>query len=230
MIFCPTSTFTYNTLSKFIWYCNRLFKCRTFTCNGVFLYGDIGTSSTTESAVINFNPNSNVSQEIKHQLTGKRWHTWQWQQWVHWSTWELVSHRQVQLVTEEVSLRLRTNLGVALQKKYHVLALLTAALHQLYTLKDAWRSYTLTVILCRPHSTSADGLDATVDAGFGPLFEGLQSQVICSLTQECVCIILFPRSVFLFLSLLLREYGYIEYTLFIDFHIMSLKRVTCASV
>lgn len=52
-----------------------------------------------------------------------------------------VPHHQVQLLTADVS-TWPGSLGVAPQKKWaecHVLALLSAALHQLYTLKDVFR-------------------------------------------------------------------------------------------
>lgn len=56
-----------------------------------------------------------------------------------WETWELLYKKEVE---------------------DQILALLTAALHQLSTLKDACRACTPTVLLRRPHSSSADGLDA----------------------------------------------------------------------
>lgn len=142
----------------------------------------------------------------------------------------VVSRHQVQLVTEEVSPWLG-NRGVALQKKYselHFLALLTAALHQLYTLKDAWRSCTPTVLLRRPHSSSADGLDAQMRGS------------ACSLKAHIHCYLLTNSRVRLHhfipslgLSSLVSVPQRIRLHrvhIFHWFHIMSLKRVTCVSV
>lgn len=131
----------------------------------------------------------------------------------------VVPRHQVRLVTQEVSSGWET-WELLHKKKWaepHIFAPLTAALHQLYTLKDCLK-------IQHSHCSSLYTTQrigrwpGCSDAGFGPVLWRLTSALICSLTRECVCIVLFPRPVLLFVSLILGEYnGYIDYTFFIDF-------------
>ena len=167
---------------------------------------------------MNSNPNSDFSRGTKHQMTGNRWHTWRQQQQVLWSTWELFhtirygsSRRKCHRAGKPGSCSTKKKVSWA----SHFRPTYCSSSSIIYN-KRLLEDPALPLFVFVDH-TAHRQMAWMLRRRVRPVLWRLTSALICSLTRECVCIVSFPRPVLLFLSPLLGECGYIDYTFFIDF-------------